>query len=311
MGIIAVAGGTGSVGRTIVDALVARATHKVIILSRTDRPPQDGVSLQPVNYQDVDATARALEAASIDTVICAFGIDNQAVQDTQLKLIKAADRSACTRRFVVSSFDLLYKEEHVPLLPWAQWALDTDRAIAQTGLHYTRIVSGPFLDYYGVPHWKSYLKPFVNAVNVGAKWAAIPGDGTTPVSFVTSQDMARLVARLMDEDGARWPRVAGIAGQTRSFGEILAIAERVRGGKFSVVYNSLDRLRSGHISFPDFVETGLEEPDPSNEWIFATFNYLSATGNYFVQTEETLDARFPEVRITTAEEVIEESWGGR
>lgn len=35
MGIIAVAGGTGSVGRTIVDALVARATHKVIILSRT------------------------------------------------------------------------------------------------------------------------------------------------------------------------------------------------------------------------------------------------------------------------------------
>ena len=35
MGTIAVAGGTGSVGRTIVDALVARATHKVIILSRT------------------------------------------------------------------------------------------------------------------------------------------------------------------------------------------------------------------------------------------------------------------------------------
>ena len=77
-----------------------------------DRPPQDGVSFQAVNYQDVDATARTLEAASIDTVICAFGMDNQAVQDTQLNLIQAADRSTCTRRFVVSGFDILYKEEY-------------------------------------------------------------------------------------------------------------------------------------------------------------------------------------------------------
>lgn len=34
MGIIAVAGGTGQVGQTIVDALIASGKHQAIILSR-------------------------------------------------------------------------------------------------------------------------------------------------------------------------------------------------------------------------------------------------------------------------------------
>ena len=35
MGIIAVAGGTGPVGKTIVDALVASGKHKIYVLSRS------------------------------------------------------------------------------------------------------------------------------------------------------------------------------------------------------------------------------------------------------------------------------------
>lgn len=37
MGIIAVAGGSGPVGRTIVDALVAHGRHKVYVFSRNVR----------------------------------------------------------------------------------------------------------------------------------------------------------------------------------------------------------------------------------------------------------------------------------
>lgn len=35
MGIVAVAGGSGPVGRTIVDALVAHDKHKVLVFSRS------------------------------------------------------------------------------------------------------------------------------------------------------------------------------------------------------------------------------------------------------------------------------------
>jgi len=40
MSVIAVAGGTGKVGRAIVDALVSQGKHKVIVLSRqVSQPP--------------------------------------------------------------------------------------------------------------------------------------------------------------------------------------------------------------------------------------------------------------------------------
>lgn len=37
MVVVAVAGGTGAVGRSIVEALVSQAKHEVIVLSRTVR----------------------------------------------------------------------------------------------------------------------------------------------------------------------------------------------------------------------------------------------------------------------------------
>lgn len=39
MAIVAVAGGSGAVGRTIVDGLVAHGKHKVFVFSRTVRGP--------------------------------------------------------------------------------------------------------------------------------------------------------------------------------------------------------------------------------------------------------------------------------
>lgn len=99
--------------------------------------------------------------------------------------------------------------------------------IESTGLEHTRVVNGMFLDYYGLPHWKSHLKPWVNAVNVMQKWAVIPGDGEALVSFITTQDLGRFIARLMDLE--LWPRISCFAGVTASFNEILRIAEDARG----------------------------------------------------------------------------------
>ncbi|PLB49880.1 NAD(P)-binding protein [Aspergillus steynii IBT 23096] len=295
MGIIAVAGGTGSVGRTIVEALIEHGKHKVIVLSRKPPSSADIFDTLQVDYNDIEATASSFEAQNIDTVICAFGMVSDESSDTQIKLIHAANQSSCTRRFVVSEFDMLFKEEHIPYIPTAKWAFDALRVIEKTDLEHTRVVNGMFLDYYGLPHWKT-------------EWAVIPGDGETGVSFITTQDLGRFVARLMDVE--EWPPVSCFAGVTASFNEILSIAEKARGEKFSVKYEDLETLEKGKISFPEFEDAGFEGSGHSDEAIFALFHRFAAMGDYYVPPERALDGRFPDVKVTTAEELMT-VWRGR
>lgn len=85
----------------------------------------------------------------------------------------------------------------------------------------------------------------------------------------------------------------------------------VTGERFSVKNESLEDLRNGRISFPEFEETGLESTGRSTEYIFALFHYISGTGGYTISRDGTLDAQFPDIKITTAAEVIESSWRNR
>ena len=54
---------------------------------------------------------RLLENHGIDTIICAMGVVTPAANEAQLQLIRAAAQSSCTKRFVVSAFDMLHKRE--------------------------------------------------------------------------------------------------------------------------------------------------------------------------------------------------------
>lgn len=108
--------------------------------------------------------------------------------------------------------------------------------LEKTSLVYTRIANGWFLDYYGMPHWKTNLEPWLNVLNMESKWAAIPGDGGVQASFVTSQDMSRFVARLMDAD--KWDQISAIRGVTLSLDELLQMAEKARGKLFTTELES-------------------------------------------------------------------------
>ncbi|PTD06915.1 hypothetical protein FCULG_00005724 [Fusarium culmorum] len=164
MKVIAVAGGTGSVGSSIVDGLVEYGKHKVFALSRSERPTKGAVNYLKVDYSDVDATTKALEGANVNIVICAIAVISPESNQAQKNLIQAAAQSRPTERFVISSFDALHMKEDVEIAPC---------------LVYTRIANGWFLDYYGMPHWKTNLEPWLNVLNMESKWAAIPGDGVS------------------------------------------------------------------------------------------------------------------------------------
>ncbi|GKT52828.1 NmraA like family protein [Colletotrichum tofieldiae] len=287
MAIIAVAGGSGSVGRTIVDGLVAHGGHNVFVLSRTKREPQNGVHYVAVNYGDVDETSKVLEENQIDTVISAMGVVTPSTNKAQINLVKAAQRSSSTRRFV--------------------YAFEAIDELEQTNLEYTRVVNGFFLDYYGMPHYKTHLQPWINFINLEKKWAVIPGDGSAKANFITSQDMAKYIARLMDL--SNWSKVSSIVAETLSISELLALAEETRGSGFRVAHDELETLKSGRISFAsEFPEFDLSREE--SEALFAKVHYYAGIGRFLVPAEDTLNSKFPDIITKTAAQVIKESWEG-
>ncbi|KAF4998318.1 hypothetical protein F66182_16312, partial [Fusarium sp. NRRL 66182] len=69
---VAVAGGTGHLGRTLVEAIIATGKHEVKVFSRKSNPELEstlGVQVIAVDYSDVDSLTTKLEDLGIHTVI--------------------------------------------------------------------------------------------------------------------------------------------------------------------------------------------------------------------------------------------------
>ena len=116
---------------------------------------------------------------------------------------------------------------HIEINPLAKYTFQAIDALEKTDLEYTRVVNGWFLDYYGMPHWKSSLHPWINILNMEQKWAVIAGDGTASATFITTQDLGRFLGRLMD--AATWDKESTIVGNEIPFYDLLLHAEEIRG----------------------------------------------------------------------------------
>ena len=106
--IVAVAGGTGGLGKLIVEALSAHSNEiKVIILSRTP----GGSNAVLVDYDQQSTLEQALRG--VDYVICALG--SLAVGPEQRSLMQAAKKNN-VRRFYPSEFGMDTNEHSLQVL---------------------------------------------------------------------------------------------------------------------------------------------------------------------------------------------------
>jgi uncharacterized protein YbjT (DUF2867 family) len=131
---VAVAGGTGGVGKTIVETLVQKSKHQVIVFIRkvSHTATYHGYSLiviqEPrsdhgldrtqqvqVNYDDIPSLVQVLEQHDIHTIISAISILDDASHQSQLNLIQAAEKSSATKRFVPSEYTIVVTKEYFPL----------------------------------------------------------------------------------------------------------------------------------------------------------------------------------------------------
>ena len=94
-------------------------------------------------------------------------------------------------------------------------------------LEWTIFVNGIFLDYFGSPALRSYLKPNVFVLDLANHVAAIPGDGNVPVTFTYTFDLARFMVAALDLPG--WPEESRVVGDELTWNEFVDLAESVLG----------------------------------------------------------------------------------
>ncbi|KAF2689455.1 NAD(P)-binding protein [Lentithecium fluviatile CBS 122367] len=311
--IVAVAGGTGKLGRAIIDSLVSSGMFEVLVFAREaseSKSKEFGAKVLAIDYSSVDSIVSVLEQNKIDTLISTLGSTSGV--DPEMALIKAADKATATKRYIPSTWGIKYTPEVAEIFPIAVGKIAVLQALEMTSLEYTCVTNGFFLDYWVVPHVKSYLGGVTLAIDMANKTAAIPGSGNVPVVFTYSFDIGNLVASLLTLPEGKWDKESYIIGDKVTMNEFLAIAEEARGGKFDTKYDSMEMLKEGRITeLPGQKEVYPFFPKEMMQGFLAAFGVMFEQGVFDFKPERSLNQRFPEVRMRGVRELVMEAWKGK
>ncbi|KAF4762481.1 hypothetical protein HAV15_007231 [Penicillium sp. str.  len=305
MTVIAVAGGTGGVGKTIVEKLLD-SKFDIVVLSRSVKQDLSSQKIQNVqiNYEDIPSMARVLERHNIHTIISAIGLVSDETSQSQLNLIEAAEKSESTKRFIPSEYSFIQTTELLPIDPSIQYWLDAADRLKASGLQYTRVIPGFFMDYWGMPHVQTHLQPFTFGIDISSGTAAIPGDGNNVICMTYTYDMATCLVKALDLD--EWPEFTVIVGDEVTYNQVLGMAEEFTGKKFKVTYDGLERIKTGDVTVPPQPE-GIEYSSDELKEVTALVSRLTVN-NVFQLPGDRLNTRFPEVKPITMRQFLRNAW---
>ncbi|KAL0764175.1 hypothetical protein CaCOL14_013228 [Colletotrichum acutatum] len=225
---VVIAGGFGNFGQTVTEVLKLQGKHQVYVIGR--KAPQtdvDQVHFIVVDYDDANHLQHLLEDNKIHTVISCLSLTTDSAKAAEMNLIKAANHSTTTTRFITSDWGTPITDGIIVYMPWVKYKLAAMKLLRTTTLEWTSFTVGYFLDYYGMPHVKTHLPPFLVAVDVANKIARIPGTGNDVITFTYTYDVANVVATMLDAD--KWQEETIVVGDKATWNEFLQLAENVRG----------------------------------------------------------------------------------
>lgn len=324
---VALAGGTGSLGRYIFSALETHPTKKynIIILSRSPQPDlaARGISIQIVDYNSLDSLTAAL--SGVDIVISTLaGEDAVVTRNSQLLLIEAA-KFAGVRRFAPSEWAISIEANKTMAL-YDLIKTDVWEAVKISGMQYTAFRPGIFMNYLAYESPKPGVMeevfqsmgyfPFV--VDIAKGTADIPGTGNEKVNFTLTQDVGRLVASSLDQDEV-WEREEnGMAGSIITYNELVTKIERITGklppkglGAMNIVFAITDfnagrKLNVRYESIP-YLEQKIAEESTVMGKFYLEAKIAIAKGQAYV--EPILNKNVSDMRPTGVAEFLEKWWG--
>ncbi|KAI8654201.1 NmrA domain-containing protein [Fusarium sp. Ph1] len=157
---------------------------------------------------------------------------------------------------------------------------------SETNLAWTRFICGHFLiDYAGQPYIKSYMKPDLHfGIDVANKAASIPGTGNDIIAFSYTYDLAKFVVAALDLP--EWKEETIFWSDKATWNEVVALAEKASGTKFTVNYDPVEKLKKGEIS------------------------ELPGQGHWNLPEENSLNRRFPEIETLKVKDAFK-GWEGK
>jgi hypothetical protein len=134
---------------------------------------------------------------------------------------------------------------HIQTFPYAGVKFAAIDALKNTSLEWTQIYTGLFLDYIILNH-PTHMRPIAKMVDVENNVAGLPGTGSDPIHFTYSYDVAKYTAALLALE--KWEQNYYIAGDIKTWKEVVEIVEKAKGVKFNVVYDPIENLEKGEIN---------------------------------------------------------------
>ncbi|GES61625.1 isoflavone reductase family protein [Aspergillus terreus] len=311
---VAVAGGTGTIGASIVSALASR-NHTPIILSRKNDQHSDGttstspagIEVRYVDYASKGSLVRALQGVS--AVISALLIPGPEFVPYQINLLHAAEEAGCAR-FAPSEFALSLAAHHEVDLDHAKIVVwdEVKAAMARKTIDAALFPCGMFMNYLGIgaPRAEEALAGFSEGPlmfhlnDPQGPWVEVPvqQDGSFPTLTMTDiRDVGRFVVAALEMEEPWGGRELGMAGDVIGLGEVIELCERYVGKKIEV---------------RAFTQAQLDERlrgfDPSDILARLDCQYTMLCGRGGSVVKPVLNALCPHVHPTSVKDFLEKYW---
>ena len=242
-----VTGATGKLGRLVLDELLAAgkvAPADIIATSRDTEKLADyaakGVQTRAADFDDAASLDAAFKGADRILIISTDALDEPGKRLRQHLSAVAAAKKAGAKHILYTSMP----NPETSVIPFAPDHLGTENAIKATGIAYTILRNGWYME--------NLLMALPHALSEG-KWYSASGQGK--LAHIARADIAKATANAL-ASGATDSAVYTLTGETKhTTGEIAALVSKVTGKPLEVVDVTDEQLAGGlkGAGMPDFI----------------------------------------------------------
>ncbi|KAL4736651.1 hypothetical protein BDV11DRAFT_172715 [Aspergillus similis] len=237
---IALAGGTGDLGRYLHEELVKDGRFAVALLTReiSDKTPTSqlpNITIHPTDYSE-SSVVSILNSTGATALVSLIRCPNSVFLPLHKTLILACLASTTCKRFIPSEWagdiegfpyiPVSYAKTRAPLRRYLQ---DLDQQFEREGskpkLEWTLFNLGWFMEYF-LPPSQSYMRYIEGEFPIDvASWTyTVRGTGEEPQSWTAARDVAKALVELLASE-KEWERVIYVCGEWGTFNSTARVLE--------------------------------------------------------------------------------------
>jgi len=293
---VLVVSSTGMLGTKIVSALLDKGATVVKALIRPGRDDEKNrQKIEKMKAQGATIVEGDLMkpetllpiCKGVDVVVSAVG-NNQETVPGQKNLIDAAKQQG-VKRFIPSDYSVDYRKLDYGDNDNLDKRKEVLSYLQQSGLEYTLILNGAFMDNVGTP----YMPQFNFDNGTFEYW----GDGETPLDFTTTDDTAKYVAEAVS-DPSLVNTALEVAGEVLTMKQLLTAYEEATGKKLQEKrLGSVEDLRA-------WIEQKKPLANSPVEYIPQQYEYAMVSGKGKL---DNIQNRYPEIKPLTVRQYLEQT----